>query len=135
MAFKPSTPQTMPLEALLSNASDLVLVFDAGERVPGHSFVLKQWSGVLAGLLASDCTSSSSSSSSSSSKVPKLTIIPMPGTSKKDWLTAMQFAYPVVPAPDITWDNCLRGALARATADSAAAAHRMHLISASANSS
>jgi hypothetical protein len=100
MAFKLISPQTMPLEALLSDASDLVLVFDAEERVPGHSLILKQWSpGVLGSLLASGCSSCCSSCQQPPS-------IPMQGTSKQDWLTAMQFAYPVVPAADITWDNC-----------------------------
>jgi hypothetical protein len=95
MEFKAtgSMPQSKPLDALLLDASDLVLVFDADERVPGHSLILKQWSpDVLGSLLASACCCSGS-------------IIPMTGTSKKDWLTAMQFAYPVVPVPDITWDN------------------------------
>jgi hypothetical protein len=40
--FKASQAQSMPLEALLLDACDLVLVFDAGERVPGHSLILKQ---------------------------------------------------------------------------------------------
>jgi hypothetical protein len=97
MAFKFSEPQSMPIEALLSDACDLNLVFDADERVPGHSFILKHWSGELKSLLAIECSDSSSSGP---------TVIPMPGTSKEDWLTAMRFAYPVVPAPDVTWDNC-----------------------------
>ena len=31
--------------------------------------------------------------------------IPMDGTSKEGWLLVMEFVYPVVPAPDMTWQN------------------------------
>jgi hypothetical protein len=53
-------------------------------------------------------------------------MIPMPGTSKIDWLTAMQFVYPVVPAPYITWGNS--EVRLQAAADSAAAACWMHQL-------
>jgi hypothetical protein len=29
----------------------------------------------------------------------------MDGTSKEDWLLVLGFVYPLVPQPDITWDN------------------------------
>jgi hypothetical protein len=29
----------------------------------------------------------------------------MDGTSRDDWLTALSFVYPVMPLPDVTWDN------------------------------
>lgn len=94
------SPREQLLE-LLNQDSDVVLVFtDAdgtAEEVPAHSLILQQWSDVLAGALSTDHCSSINSRTQSR--------IPVNGTSKEDWLLAMEFIYPVVPRPEVTWDN------------------------------
>jgi hypothetical protein len=91
------------LEQLLSDANDLVLVFDGDKVVPGHSQILRQWSGVLAGVVDGCCSKDNVVMvNHGSCNLPR---IPMSGTKKEDWLAAMAFAYPVMPAADVTWEN------------------------------
>lgn len=89
---------------LLGRESDVQLVFTAAgkpsEVVKGHSCVLKLWSGVLASMFAA--VHRQAKGGSSSQQIIK---IPMPGTDREDWLLAMEFVYPVIPAPSLTWDT------------------------------
>lgn len=98
----------------LEQGSDVVLEFDSGDTLPGHAAVLRMWSGVLAGALelpsgggagddgagdgSSDRDSEASSGDFSSSHR-----IPLPGTRVADWLTAIAWAYPVIPQPELAW--------------------------------
>lgn len=95
------TASRQSLLSMLESGSDVELAFTAAdgstEIVPGHLFTLKLWSKVLAAAL--EVARSSNSSSSGAIKIP------MHGTSKEDWLLAMEFVYPVVPQPIVTRDN------------------------------
>lgn len=88
-----SEPQQLT-DLLMKDGSDVHLVFDE-EMVPAHSLTLKHWSGVLRNALESTISSTRDG----------FTTIPMEGTKKEDWLIAMEFMYPVVPQPEVTWDN------------------------------
>lgn len=91
---------------LLNDDSDVRLVFSDDAVVPAHSQILKQWSGVLRSTMeSSDTTSSSSSTTKTITTSERVTSIPMEGTKKGDWLVAMQFMYPVIPQPEVSWDN------------------------------
>jgi hypothetical protein len=98
------------LQELLSHGSDVRLLF-GDEALPGHSHTLSMWSKVVGNALeASTCSSSSSSSSSGTARLlgrhsSSTVSIPMDGTSKDDWLTALSLIYPVLPQPDVTWEN------------------------------
>lgn len=95
------------LTDILKHGSDVHLLFGE-EVVPAHSLILKQWSGVLRNaLLASSSSSDSITSSESSTRTISecVTTIPMEGTSREDWLVAMEFMYPVVPQPEVTWKD------------------------------
>lgn len=95
-----SAAQKMLLQ-LLEDGSDLELVFDAEnscsnpQTIAGHSQVLRLWSKVIREAIDAE------NNTSSEGKIR----VPMPGTRKQDWLLAMEFLYPVVPAPAISWDN------------------------------
>lgn len=114
MACTSGQPQGVTLEATLSAGSDVLLAFKE-EIVPAHSVTLRQWSGVLGSLLDGCGNSGSNSDAADNStgacaepgyQTTATTItIPMEGTSKQDWLTAMSFVYPVVPQPRVSWDN------------------------------
>lgn len=67
------------------------------EVIPGHSLILGMWSIVMRGAIEAD------RKRGSNNKIR----IPMTGTSKEDWLTVMEFLYPVVPATEAvpSWDN------------------------------
>lgn len=89
---------------LLSLGSDVQLLFD-DEAVPGHAQTLSMWSKVLSNALeAGNCSSSSSASLLNYNSKPASgpITIPMDGTSKNDWLTAVSFIYPVVPQALVT---------------------------------
>ncbi|WIA23140.1 hypothetical protein OEZ86_010038 [Tetradesmus obliquus] len=92
---------------LLSLGTDVQLLFE-DEAVPGHAQTLSMWSKVLSNALeAGNCSSSSSASLLNYNSKPASgpITIPMDGTSKNDWLTAVSFIYPVVPQALVTWDN------------------------------
>jgi hypothetical protein len=105
------------LRDLLSSGADVELLF-GDERAPGHSQILSKWSKVLCTALETDSSSSSAARSSSSSS-SKITSIPMPGTRKDDWLTAMSFVYPVMPQPEVTWENLEVNTMSRLQAGAA----------------
>lgn len=74
------------------------LLLDGDESLPGHSMVLKLWSGVLAKALELPAGFSSSCGGS-------VTRLPLPGISAAEWCTVMAFCYPVIPPPQVTWAN------------------------------
>lgn len=90
---------------LLNDSShcDVELVFTtkdkSAETVPAHSIVLRQWSNVLAEALETEVNYASSSTNTDRVRIP------VTGTSKEDWLQLMEFIYPVLPRPQVTWDN------------------------------
>jgi hypothetical protein len=94
------------LQQMMSDAADIVLAFsenNAKETLSSHSSIIRLSSPVLAHALDLQSTGSSSSSSSSSSSTLKQ--LPLPGTSKADFLVVVQFLYPVLPLPKVSWDN------------------------------
>jgi hypothetical protein len=48
---------------------------------------------------------SSNSSNSSSSSSSRLLQLPLPGSSRADFLAVAQFLYPILPLPRVSWDN------------------------------
>jgi hypothetical protein len=98
------------LQQMMSNNADIVLAFskdNVKETLKSHSSIIRFSSPVLAHALDLQSTgsnrhdSSCSSSCSSSSTLAKL---PLPGTSKADFLVVGQFLYPVLPLPKVSWD-------------------------------
>jgi hypothetical protein len=94
----------------MSSDADITLVFDSQsgkESVQAHSAILKLHSPVLA--QAIDLAPSSSigvkHSSSSDSVAAATWTLDMPGTSKADFLVVAQFLYPILPLPEVSWDN------------------------------
>jgi hypothetical protein len=102
------------LQELLSIGSDVQLLF-GDETVPGHANILSMWSKVLSNALeAGTCSSSSKLQLNNNSKPASCPIsIHMDGTSKEAWLTALSFFYPVLPQPEVTWDNLEVGVAGR----------------------
>jgi hypothetical protein len=87
---------------MMSTNADIILTFskdNVKETVQSHSSIISLTSPVLAHALGLQSTSNSSSSSST------LKQLPLPGTSKADFLIVAQFLYPVVPLPKVSWDN------------------------------
>lgn len=78
----------------------MVLVFDSGDTLPAHSLLLKQWSSVLAGAVHAGSSGEDEGRSDGPLRIP------LPGTSKTEWLQVAQFMYPVlVPIPEVSWSN------------------------------
>ncbi|WIA18887.1 hypothetical protein OEZ85_003560 [Tetradesmus obliquus] len=91
------------LQQTMGTKADIDLVFDKDgtqDTLMSHSSILQLSSQVLAHALELHSASSSSSSSSST-----LRQLPLPGTSKADFLTVAQFLYPIAPLPKVSWDN------------------------------
>lgn len=88
---------------LFNDGSDVNLIFTVADKstetAPAHSYMLKQWSGVLAGALDT-AAHNNSSNKGGCSKIR----IPLYDTNKEDWLLAMEFVYPVTPQPQPTWE-------------------------------
>lgn len=89
------------LLGMLERDSDMDLIFTTAdgitEVVPGHSLILGLWSPVMRAAVEAG--------SSSNSSTTNRTRVQMTGTSKNDWLMAMEFLYPISPPPVVTWDN------------------------------
>lgn len=104
------------LSEKMSYCADLDLCFgkagtEGQETLPAHSLILKLSSDVLAHAI--DALGSSHSASSAASRLCRSNsssggqrqLLPLPGTTKADFLTVAAFLYPIAPLPKVTWDN------------------------------
>lgn len=93
--------QKRKLLDLMSDGADVELAFDDDSTMlPAHSQLLRLCSGVLAKALEASAAVVDGRVDGRAMRIP------LPGTSRADWLTAMRFVYPAfAPLPVVTWDN------------------------------
>ena len=107
-AVNASPPHQVLLLDLLKEDPDLELKFEDGTALVAHTVLLSMASGVLKTAIQAErgaCSAALPTTIAASTSRPAIFSITLEGTSKEEWLEAMEFVYPVSPPPIISFDN------------------------------